>query len=64
LDFIFSRRPSTPPWPSWTGSSCRSRWAPSAETSKVEEIYAPEVVDFVYITDTAYNVKGIFRMEI
>jgi hypothetical protein len=32
--------------------------------AKVEEIYAPWVVDFVYITDMDYNGKGIFRMEI
>jgi len=32
--------------------------------SKYEEIYAPEVKDFVYITDRAYTEKEILRMEI
>jgi len=32
--------------------------------SKYEEIYAPEVKDFVYITDRAYTEKDILRMEI
>ena len=32
--------------------------------SKDEEIYAPEVKDFVYITDRAYSEKDILRMEI
>lgn len=31
--------------------------------SKYEEIYAPEVRDFVYITDNAYTRKEIFEME-
>merc|ERR1712025_1445013 len=32
--------------------------------SKYEEIYAPEVKDFVYITDRAYTEKDILRMEV
>jgi len=32
--------------------------------AKYEEIYAPEVKDFVYITDRAYNEKEILKMEI
>jgi len=32
--------------------------------SKYEEIYAPEVKDFVYITDSAYTEKDILRMEL
>jgi G2/mitotic-specific cyclin-B, other len=31
--------------------------------SKYEEIYAPEVRDFVYITDNAYSRDQIFAME-
>lgn len=31
--------------------------------SKYEEMYAPEVADFVYITDNAYNKKEILEME-
>jgi hypothetical protein len=31
--------------------------------SKYEEIYAPEVKDFVYITDKAYNKEEILKME-
>ena len=31
--------------------------------SKYEEIYAPEVNDFVYITDNAYTKQQIFEME-
>lgn len=31
--------------------------------SKYEEIYAPEIQDFVYITDRAYNKQEILRME-
>lgn len=31
--------------------------------SKYEEIYAPEVRDFVYITDNAYKKEEIFEME-
>jgi hypothetical protein len=31
--------------------------------SKYEEIYAPEVRDFVYITDNAYSREQIFLME-
>jgi hypothetical protein len=31
--------------------------------SKYEEIYAPEVHDFVYITDNAYSKDQIFEME-
>lgn len=31
--------------------------------SKYEEIYAPEVRDFVYITDNAYTKQEIFEME-
>jgi len=31
--------------------------------SKYEEIYAPEVRDFVYITDNAYTKEEIFQME-
>ena len=32
--------------------------------AKYEEIYAPEVKDFVYITDRAYSERDILRMEI
>lgn len=32
--------------------------------SKYEEIYAPEIKDFVYITDKAYTEKEIIRMEL
>ena len=32
--------------------------------AKYEEIYAPEVKDFVYITDRSYTEKDILRMEI
>lgn len=32
--------------------------------SKYEEIYAPEVKDFVYITDKAYTEKEILKMEL
>jgi len=32
--------------------------------AKYEEIYAPEVKDFVYITDKAYTEKEILKMEI
>jgi hypothetical protein len=31
--------------------------------SKYEEIYAPEVKDFVYITDNAYTKDEILQME-
>lgn len=31
--------------------------------SKYEEIYAPEVRDFVFITDNAYTKEEIFAME-
>ena len=31
--------------------------------SKYEEMYAPEVADFVYITDNAYKKKDILEME-
>jgi cyclin B len=31
--------------------------------SKYEEMYAPEVADFVYITDNAYTKKEIRDME-
>ena len=31
--------------------------------SKYEEIYAPEVRDFVYITDKAYSKDEILKME-
>ena len=31
--------------------------------SKYEEMYAPEVSDFVYITDNAYTKKDILEME-
>ena len=31
--------------------------------SKYEEMYAPEVADFVYITDNAYTKKEILEME-
>lgn len=31
--------------------------------SKYEEIYAPEVNDFVYITDKAYTKEEILKME-
>lgn len=32
--------------------------------SKYEEIYAPEIKDFVYITDKAYTDKEIMKMEV
>jgi len=32
--------------------------------AKYEEIYAPEVKDFVYITDRAYTEKDILKMEV
>ena len=32
--------------------------------SKFEEIYAPEVNDFVYITDNAYTFQNILDMEV
>merc|ERR1740116_368428 len=32
--------------------------------AKYEEIYAPEVKDFVYITDRAYSERDILKMEI
>ena len=32
--------------------------------AKYEEIYAPEVKDFVYITDRSYTEKDILRMEV
>ena len=32
--------------------------------AKYEEIYAPEVKDFVYITDRAYTEKEILKMEV
>ena len=32
--------------------------------AKYEETYAPEVEDFVYVTDRAYSKKDILRMEI
>ena len=32
--------------------------------AKYEEIYAPEVKDFVYITDRAYTERDILKMEI
>lgn len=32
-------------------------------SSKYEEIYAPEVRDFVYITDKAYTKEEILAME-
>jgi hypothetical protein len=32
--------------------------------AKYEEIYAPEVMDFVYITDRAFTEKEILRMEV
>ena len=31
--------------------------------SKFEEIWAPEVKDFVYITDETYNRDQVLRME-
>ncbi len=31
--------------------------------SKYEEIYAPEVKDFAYVTDSAYTKKEILAME-
>lgn len=31
--------------------------------SKYEEIYAPEIRDFVYVTDKAYNRENIMKME-
>jgi hypothetical protein len=30
---------------------------------KYEEIYAPEVKDFVYVTDTAYSKEEVLDME-
>lgn len=30
---------------------------------KYEEIYAPEVKDFVYVTDKAYTKEEVLRME-
>lgn len=35
-----------------------------APVCRYEEIYAPEVKDFVYITDRAYTEKDILKMEI
>ena len=32
--------------------------------AKYEEMYAPEIGDFVYITDNAYTEKQIRKMEI
>ena len=32
--------------------------------AKYEEIYAPEVKDFVYITDRAYTERDVLKMEI
>lgn len=32
--------------------------------SKYEEMYAPEIADFVYITDNAYSKSDIRKMEI
>ena len=32
--------------------------------AKYEEIYAPEVKDFVYITDRAYSERDVLKMEI
>ena len=32
--------------------------------SKYEEMYAPEIADFVYITDNAYTKADIRRMEV
>lgn len=32
--------------------------------AKYEEIYAPEVKDFVYITDRAYTERQILKMEV
>jgi len=31
--------------------------------SKFEEVYAPGIADFVYITDNAYSKEQIFNME-
>lgn len=31
--------------------------------SKYEEMYAPEIADFVYITDNAYSKSDIRKME-
>lgn len=31
--------------------------------SKYEEMYAPEIGDFVYIADNTYSKQDIFRME-
>jgi len=30
---------------------------------KYEEIYPPEIKDFVYITDNAYDIKELLDME-
>jgi cyclin B len=30
---------------------------------KYEEIYPPEIKDFIYITDNAYNIKELLDME-
>lgn len=31
--------------------------------SKYEEVYAPDVDDFVYVTDNAYSKRDVFRCE-
>lgn len=31
--------------------------------SKYEEIYAPDVADFVYVTDNAYSKADVFQCE-
>ena len=33
-------------------------------SSKIEEIYAPTIADFVYITDNAYTESQIRNMEL
>ena len=32
--------------------------------SKYEELYPPEIKDFVYITDNTYTAKQVLQMEI
>ena len=40
-----------------------SRESKALFCSKFEEIWAPEVKDFVYITDETYNRDQVLRME-
>lgn len=32
--------------------------------SKYEELFSPDILDFVYITDNAYDKKEILQMEL